>query len=286
MPTDKQNLQITVEKVNEAYTPAYIPLFPVITKTKKYDEVIGEVKMHESTVIGDARARVLNAQDTEWKHAKSGTKSKVFNKFFSGIKHIVSGFVDNSDFQKTADEILDINLMEFDKKVFLGEGNNGLWVSNDPDYITNSSATLASSPTVDAWKSLFDDLLEQSEKTLGNVEKTIVVVGVAANKLGKFMPNLATTYARAIMDAYKDAGKQVEITTAPANLTADISSASGVLVLTPSKILHRYTVLPSIKGRGYNEENAYTWMSLVYGSSMIDVEKKGAIIKQPITFGS
>jgi len=282
MPTDKLELQITAEKANEAYSPSYIPLFPIITKTKKYDEIIGEVKLQSSSIIGDAKARAINAQDTEWKHAKSGVKSKLFKKFFSGIKYIVSGFIDNSDYQRNSDELLDINVMEFDKNVFRGRGNNGLWLSSDPDFIANAIKNLPANPTVDDWKVMFDDLIEQSEQTLGNVAKVFVLVGVAASRIGKFVPNTATTFAQAITDAYKATDKNITITTAPANLVD--AGESGVLLLTPSHILHRYTALPHIRDNGFNREDAYTWSSLIYGSSMIDVEKKGAIIKQPIAF--
>ena len=290
MPTDKHTLEITAEKVNEAFVSTYAPLFPILTQTQKYEEIIGEVKLKESTVIGDARARKLNAQDTEWKHAKTGIKTKQFNKYFSGIKHIVSGFVDNSDFQRNSDEILETNLMEFDKNVFFGDPteagvlrNNGLWASNDPNYIANAMKNMSANPTQDEWKDLLDALVFAAEQKLGNVSKKIILVGAAATKLGRFVPNTTTTYIRAIQNAYADEGKDVTIESAPSNLVAG-TNESGILTLTPAKIIHRYTALPHIKANGYNEENAYTWMSLIYGSSMVDVQKEGALIKQPITF--
>lgn len=289
MPTDKHALEITIEKVNEAYMPSYTPLFPILTKTKKYDEFIGEVKLKETSVIGDARAREINAQDTEFKHAKSAQATKNFNKYFKGIKHIVSGFVDNSDFQKVSDEILDINLMEFDKAFFTGDANssgairnNGLWLSNDPNYILKASQNLGANPTQDDWKTLFDALIREAESKLGNAAKVILLAGTAATKLGKFVPGTTTTYIRAIQNAYTDLGKQVTIEAVPTNLEDE--TTNGVLLLTPSQILHHYTALPYIKGNGYNDENSYTWMSLIYGSSMVDVQKSGAIIKKPLTF--
>lgn len=290
MPTDKHTLEITIEKVNEAYQPSYTPIFPLLNKTRKHDELIGEVKLKETSVIGDARAREINAQDTEIKHAKSGQTTKNFEKYFKGIKYTVSGFVDNSDFQKVSDEILDANLMDFDKAVFTGDANasgairnNGLWNSNDPKYITKPSQNMGVNPTQDELKVLFDGLIKEAEQTLGNAPKIILLVGDAADKLGRFVPNTTTTYLRAIQNAYADLGMQISIEAAPSNLVAG-TTACGILLLTPSQILFNYTALPHIKGNGYNEEDAYTWMTLIYGSAMVDVQKQGAIIKKPLTF--
>lgn len=290
MPTDKHALEMTAEKVNEGYEASYTPLFPILTKTKKYEEVIGEVKLESSSIIGDAKARKINAQDTEFKHAKSAPKSKQFNKYLSAIKYTVSGFVDNSDFQSRGNELIDVNMMEFDKNVFLGDPtdsgalrNNGLWMSNDPDYITKLIKSMLANPTQDEWKDLFDAIIYESEQKVGNVAKNIVLVGDAATKLGRFVPNTTTTYLRAIQNAYSDTGRQITIDTAPSNLTEG-TTESGILLLTPSKIVHRYTAIPHIRKNGYNDEDEYTWMSLFYGSSMVDVEKAGAIIKQPIQF--
>lgn len=290
MSTDKHALEITTEKVNESYEASYVPLFPVLTKQKKYTEVIGEVKLKESNIIGDAKARKINAQDTEWKHAKSGTSEKKFNKYFSGIKFIVSGFQDNTDFQKHADELLDINMMEFDKNVFYGDPtsdgtlrNNGMYASDDPNFITNAIEALGANPTVDQIKELFDALIFQSEQTVGNVAKTIILVGEMAKKLGRFVPNTATSFARAIAASYQDEGKQITIEGAPSNLTAETND-SGILLLTPSKVEFDYTTLPKIDDQGYNAEDKYTWLNLIYGSATVDVQKKGALIKQPVSF--
>lgn len=290
MPSDKLGLEITTEAINTGYEPSYIPLFPILTKTVKYVETIGEVKLKETKIIGDATARKISAQDTEWKHAKVGPASKQFNKYFAGIKYIASGLQDNADAQRIANELLDINLMEFDKNFFFGDPtddgtlrNNGLFASADANYITNSSTSLSSTPDVGTYKDLFDALLAQAEAKVGNAAKIILLSGTVTSKLGRFVPNTATSFARALAASYADSGKQVSFASVPTNITVG-ASANGILVLTPSKLIHRYTAFPYIKQQGYNAENDYTWMNLMLGSSMVDVEKEGALIKQPVTF--
>lgn len=296
MATDKMILDITSEKVNSEFTSTYQPFFPYLTandaKVTRHTEQIGKVVLKSTNIIGDAKARIINAQDTEIKHAKSGQTTKTFNKFVAGIKFIVSGFVDNSDFQNNANEILEANMMEYDKMVFTGNKkadgslvNNAAWHSADPNYIENAPLTIdPTAANINQIKAIFDALIKQAEEKLGNAPKLFVLVGKIADVLGK-LTERDTTFARTILNAFNDLGKQAEFFAVPNNLIEDLPAADkdGILLLTPAMLTFHITSIPHIAGQGFNAEDNYTWMNLIYGSAMIGVDKIGAAIKQPLT---
>ncbi|MDR0676928.1 MAG: hypothetical protein LBF97_07840 [Elusimicrobiota bacterium] len=291
MSTDKITLEITTEKINETYTPIYVPIFTLLTNQKKYEEKVGQVKLEEANLIGDAKARKITEQDTEIKHAQSAKEKKNFVKYFFGIKYKQSGFQDNTDFTKIANIILDENMMHFDKIVFQGDLDKGgvpindaLWNSTDKDYITKPSSTISSTTSLNDIKEIFDELIQESEENVGNIPKQFILVGKFANNLGKYINNTATTYLQAIRDAYNATGKQISFEVAPQNIIKDLdtNNSNGVLLFAPQKVTFHYTKLPSIDDQGYNAENKYTWMNLFFGSSKVSIDKLGAMIKKPL----
>jgi hypothetical protein len=293
MSTDKIALEITTEKLNNGYNPVYLPLWTMLPKTKKYDEKIGQVNLQETTLIGDAVARKINAQDTEQKHANAMLAKKIFNKYFFGISYHESGFQDNSDLQLIADQILELNSMQFDKQFFAGDFdssgnllNNALWKSSDRNYILNSAKEISATFSLDDIKVIFDDLVEQSETYVGNIKKEIIVVGDIAKKLGKFVANTDITYLSAIKNAYLAEGKTINFRTLSKNLFSGLAGDdnNGILVLAPEKLTFNYAMLPAVDGQGYRDEKRYTWLNVAFSSNMTSCDMQGAIIKQLITY--
>lgn len=289
MGTDKNGLSEEVQNLNSNWTPSYLPFFRTLVeaglKLKKHTAVFGTVKSKETNILGDARANIIDMQDTEVKHAKSGIGEKVFSKYLLGIKYVQSVFQDNSDMQRCADQILEENLKQFDEHSFNGAPtksgalrNNGFWASTDPNYVTNTAASLAKNASLDEIKAVFDALLKQGETAVGNAPKIFAMTRDIANFMGKFVPNQAICFAQALRDAYAAEGVQVSFGTIPSNLT----SGKGILLITPSLVTFDYIDLPFISGTGDNPEDDYQYIKEQHGSSRVDVEKQGAIIKQPI----
>lgn len=287
MATDLHGSNETVERINRGYSPTYVPLFSrLFSKTVAYPAKIGKVKLKETQIIGDATVQQINTQDTEFKHVKVGDSEKEFNKYLEGIKFIASGFQDVPDMQSIGNQILDQNLMKFDKDVFFGaplkDGtlrNNGLYNSKDKNLIKTASVSLGTAPTIDAWKGFIDGALSEAEKRLGNAPKSIVLLGQAASKIGKFVPSTATAFLKALQDSYTS-DRQLSWLTAPENL----GSEDGVMIFTPSVNTLRYVMLPRVYKQGYNDEDEYTWMTFMSGSAMVDVEREGGIVICPAKF--
>ena len=287
MATDLHNTNEVVEKVNRAYTPTYVPLFSrIFSKSVAYPATIGKVQLKETQVIGDATVQQVNAQDTEFKHAKAGDTSKTFNNYIEGVKFIASGFQEQPQLQGIANQILDQNLMKFDSDVFYGAplkdgrlSNNGLYGSKDENQVKLASQAMGANPTVDAWKEYLDAALREAGKELGTAPKIIVLMGQAASKIGKFVPNTAVSFLKALQDSYT-ADQQLTWLTAPENL----NSPDGIMIVTPSALTFRYVMLPRVYKQGYNDENEYTWMTILSGSSMVDIERRGGIVIKPATF--
>lgn len=289
MATDKHVLSEEVIQLNKAWTPAYNPFFRMLTekglKTTKHTSITGTVKTKETNILGSARAEVIDPQDTEIRHAKSGASDKTFNKYMLGIKYIQSVFQGNSDLQRCADQILEANLQKFDEDAFSGAPtqagilrNNGFYNSSDSNFVVNPAATLPANATLDQLKAVFDNVLEQGENLVGNAAKIMAMTRNIASFLGKFVPHQAISFAQAIRDAYAAEGVNVSFVTIPANLTTE----AGIELITPSLVTLDYIELPYINARGTNEEDGYQYIKELHGSTRVDVEKKGAIIKQAI----
>ncbi len=293
MATDLHELPTTVERVVSGYTPSYTPVFSRVfdaSKTVAHTPVIGQLKLESTDVIGDATTRRITAQDTEFKAGKIGSSSKVFNKYVRAIKFIKSGWQREIDVNKLTAQVLDQNMEAFDVKVMNGDplkdgtlSNNGLVVSADPNHITNASKELSKAPALDELKAFFDGLVKQSEEAVGKAAaKRIVVFGALEDKLGGFVNGTAVSVMTAIRDAYAAQEKNIDWVFAPAvdNL------ASGALILAPGLVTFNYTALPRLHKMGYNDEGEYSWFTFIDGSSMVDVEKAGGVIVQPVTFAA
>ncbi len=290
MATDKIGLSEEVIKLNTAWVPAYNPFFRALVekglKTLKHTAVTGTVKTKETNVLGNARAEVIDPQDTEVKHAKSGYSSKTFNKYMLGIKYIQSVFQDVTDVQRCADQILEENLKKFDEDAFTGAPtqagvlrNNGFYASTDPNFVTQTAGSLSSSASLNQLKAFFDSLLNDSEGYVGNSSKILGLTGGLAAFLGKFQDGQVVSYAEAIRNAYTAEGRDVSFVRIPNNLTAD----NAVLVMAPSLITFDYIELPYISAKDVNKEDDYEYIKEIHGSSRVNVEQLGAIIKKPVT---
>lgn len=290
MPTDLHSLPTTVQQVVGNYTPSYVPLFSRIFdagKTVAHEPKIGQIKIETTDVIGDATTRRITSQDTEFKSGKLATSNKVFNKYIRAVKFIKSGWQPEVNINKISAQVLDQNMQAFDINVLTGDplkdgtlSNNGLMQSKDPNHVTNTSKELASALSLSDAKTFLDGVIKQAEELVGNAPKRIVFTGSLGDKLGGFVPNTAVSVLSAIKDAYTQQGKQLEWLFAPSGA----GTKDGVMVVTPSVVTFNYTALPRLYKMGYNDENEYSWFVFIDGSSMVDVEKLGGVIVQPVTF--
>lgn len=291
--TDLHELPTTVERVVSNYTPSYTPLFSRVfsqDKTVAYEPKLGHIETKTTDVIGDATTRRVTAQDTEFKAGKISSSSKAFYKYVNAIKFTKSGWQSEIDVNKLTAQVLDQNMESFDVKVLNGDpladgtlSNNGLISSKDPNHVSNTAKELPAALTLDGAKAFFDGLIKQAEDYVGRAaEKRIVLLGDLEGKLGGFVPGTAVSVMTAIRDAYASQGKRLDWLFAP----SIPSVGTGVIVVTPSMVTFNYTALPRLHKMGYNEENEYSWFTFIDGSTMVDVEKLGGVIYQPVTFAA
>lgn len=63
-------------------------------------------------------------------------------------------------------------------------------------------------------------------------------------------------------------------------------NSMGFKVFSQDLVTLNYTRLPIMSENGYNPEDKYFWGNFELGSTMVDIEEKGAGIEQPITIKS
>jgi hypothetical protein len=286
MATDKIVFDVSVKDVNTAYKPIYAPLYSIFTKTQKYQESIGQITFRKNDIVGDLDAKELAAQGTERKHFATGSATKTFNKYIMGISYTESGYQQSSDIQKLAGKVLDHHAKQLDAIVFTGHPdasgalrNNGILNTADPNAITKSPYTF-SDTSINAVAKFFAELLKESEDLTGNAGKVILLGGKLRNILSNFVGGTAVSYKKALEDIFP---VSADIIALPSNLDSIAAVGDLAIVLSLDDITFNYIAFPQLEGQGYDERNKESWFNFFFGSAMVDLEVKGALIKQAVS---
>ncbi len=285
MATNKVVLREVSEVMND-YTPIYQPLYPFLLKGKaqSYAQEVGVNDFKRIQAVGDIRSKMITPKDTEMAQLSVNQGTKSFKKYFSAIQYIQSALQNNEQTEDVIKQVLDEANKQYDERVLFGEGtvaltdvvNNGLFWSNDPNYLIEGSPASVSDSDL---KTLHDAVLVSANKAEAlSGPKTIIFYGA------DIIPLFDSVY-----DTYPTPFKQVlqgvlpgyTLTKAPVGL--DFQNESGWLVVSNAHVKFHYTTLPSLNAQGLNDEKMYSWHNFVMGSALVDVLTQNGIIHQAAT---
>lgn len=286
MATNKLGTVKSVEQFMSDYVPVYSPIYPLLMgKSRSYSEQVGKMDFRRMEAVGDIRAKHLLPKDTEISQisVKDGTKS--FKKYFLGNQFIISTLQDQEGTEGVVSQVLDEHQKQFDEMVLLGEGedaastlNNGLYWSNDSNYVLETSAELPSANGY--FPGLHSNIITAAAKADRiSGRKLIVFYGSTVLPLWNGIYSTSSV-------PFKSATQQILGTNySMAQLPTDITPAgeSGYMIINLDQVMLHYTTLPALKKQGTNEEKEYNWFNFLMGSAMLEVLASSAVIRQPLT---
>lgn len=278
----------SVDQFMSGYTPTYQPILPLfLGRAKKYTEEVGQLNFKRLEAMGDIRSRRITPKDTEIKQINTKEGSKAFKKYFFASQYTESNFQDHDRLQDVVGQVLDEHNKHQDDLFLLGEGtsastmkNNGLYWSNDANYLLESSDALSAGSDTHM-SSLHSEIIATkafSDKLAG--PKLLMLYGETL--LGKYNSLYAATSVPFKEALQKVLGANYQVVEMPADITP--SNANGYIMVAMNQIQLHYTSLPYLKAQGVNEEKMYSWHNFVQGSSMLEVLAKNGVIRQPVTF--
>ncbi len=275
-----------IEQFMADYVPVYQPLYPLfLGKSQSYANEVGKIDFRRVETVGDIRAKHITPKDNEIKQIAVSEGKKVFKKYFLAKQYVNSTIQDQQGLEEIVAQVLDEHHKQADELLLFGEGtsastmvNNGLYWSNDPNYVLESSAEVAAGT---------DHLIDLQKK----VAKTAADADLVAGR------KLVVFYGSDILEQYDGVyashpvpfkrvlaevlGPEYSFAKMPKPVTPN--SANGWLIVNLDQIKLHYTTLPSLFDQGVNSEKMHAWFNFLMGSMMTEVIAKGGIIRQPAT---
>ncbi|WKV32905.1 putative major capsid protein [Bdellovibrio phage MAC3UK] len=280
-------VQRSIEEFLTGYKPAYNPILPLfMDNAQQYAIEAGKVTFQRAEAIGDLRGRLISPKDTEIHQVHSREGSKVFRKYFLGAQYIQSSLQDTRGYEDVVAQVMDEHNKQADEIFLTGEGtsdadvkNNGLFYSQDGNYVKKASATVAKDTAGNHFAALYS-LMISSLQEANDVDgdKLILVYGdTMIAKYNGLLPATEQAFSKVFADATPEAVK--------AKIPKSITPAgNGFIIVNRQQVKLHYTTLPKIDGQGINEEKKYAWTNFLMGSSMLEVLALGGVIHQPVTF--
>lgn len=282
--------KIVLRDVNEVmadYKPSYQPFWPILLgNSRAYPEVVGKVNFKRMEAVGNIRNQRYTPKDTHIHQINAVEKSKTYKKYFFASQFIQSIHQDREQNEDVIKQVLDEANKFQDDLVLLGQGtsastmvNNGLFWSNDPNYLLESSSALASTdnhlPALHA-----SVVAEKIKADTVSGRKVIVFYGsTMLLKLSGVYGTSSVPFRKALQEAI---GANYSITELPAEVTP--ANANGFMILTLDQILLHYTTPPKMDDQGVDGKNKEVWHNFLQGSTMVEVLAYKGIIRQPHTF--
>ncbi len=273
----------TVEQFMADYTPIYNPISGLFMKnSQSYVEEAGVVNFKRVEAVGDLFAKRITPKDTSIAQIaiREGTKS--YKKYFNGNQFVISNLQDKNNIEQVPKQVLDAHQQQFDSLFLFGEGtaqdssvlNNGLYWSNDPNYIYHSSPA-----SVSDLEDLHDALMEslaEADQVAG--QKTILLYGV--DTLAAY-DSVYDSHPSPFKRVFADTNPGLGVAKMPAAVTP--ASAEGWIVVNLDQIKVHHSTLPQLRANGVNEEKGYAWWNFLMGSCMTEVLALNGIIRQDAT---
>lgn len=281
MPTNKIiEVREPVEIMND-YTPVYQPIYALLMgNAQSYSEDIGSVEFKHVDAIGDIRGKRITPKDTEIRQVAVGTGKKTFSKYFFANQYTQSTLQSREGSEQVAAIVLDEYQKQADELLTMGDGtangnilNNGLFFSNDSNYVLKTSTAALASNT--AFYDAFAESVVSASEVPG--EKIVFLYGGAKAASKK----LFTGQAISLLQVLKDTYVGYTFVDLPNHMVP--AGQSGWIIVSTSQVKLHYVALPKMDGQGVNEEKKYIWQNFLMGSMMLEVLAKGAVVRQPVT---
>lgn len=287
MTTNKIVLR-TVDEFMSDYVPVYQPIYPLmLKKSQAYPAEVGDINFRRVNTIGDIRAHHITPKDTEIKQLSVGEGKKNFKKYFLANQFTVSTMQDQDGVEQVQTEVLDEHQKQMDELILLGEGsaannviNNGLYWSADSNYDLENSIAIAAGTAGDNLRDMYTQILSTATKADDVAgEKLLIIYGATA--IAKFNSLSALTDV-ALSKQLSDGLPAWRFAKLPSAVTP--AGANGWISVNLDQVKLHYTVFPSLKDQGVNDEKMYAWFNFMMGSAMLEVLALNGVIRQPVTF--
>lgn len=284
MPTNKVALR-TIEQFMSDYQPVYQPLYPLfLGKSQQYTDDVGKLNFKRVSTIGDIRAKHITPKDTEMRQIAVTEGIKSFKKYYLANQFTLSHLQNQDGVEQTVSEVLDEHQKQMDDLFLLGEGtssanmlNNGLYYSDDANYTTESSVAISATSRLYDFHNKVVTTTAKADLVSGR--KVVIFYGTDVLPL---FDSLYDTAVKPFKVALGEVlGGNYSLVKMPAAATP--SGANGWIVANLDQTKLHYTVLPSLKDQGSNDEKLYYWFNFLMGSCMLECLAPNAIVRQPAT---
>lgn len=267
---------VEVDELREETEITYTPAILALTKTEEHPIDVDVVNLKSLDLsTSSVNPKVLTEGQTEVHHIKVGEKKSTFYIVIRGNKIYQSGLRGRNQLSKVHNDVIFEYSKIWDKAAMNGaNGNNGIFGTKDKNAVLKDSVAISN---VNGLVEALTDIKLDMEN-LGSQDILIYVYGRALQKyLGSLTSSQETPLLKVLEEAYPGATfVNVPTEVSPANL-------NGFVVIARNLVTLHTSVYPDVQNTGYNDENNYEWANYIMGSTHVSVDKKGALVNQPIT---
>ena len=288
MATDVITSLKTTEEYLRAVPLSYSPISLAIARQVKHDMtndvkvIFKRLDVERDNIV----AQNLTMGQTEVSAIKANETQKVFNKYVKGAK--ITQSVYNFNFNRIPELVSKIirgYSMIFDTITLYGDGlNNGILTTDDVNNVVNDSVELDATADIMALANQVVDVISGLKQQVREyTASTNVLVYVYGGQLVRLLDKI-TYNGATIREIIEKEWPEATFVVIPEIVLTEKSM--GFKVFSQDLVTLNYTRLPIMSENGYNPEDKYFWGNFELGSTMVDIEEKGAGIEQPITIKS
>lgn len=288
MATDVITSLKTTEEYLRAVQLSYSPISLAIARQVKHDMtndvkvIFKRLDVERDNIV----AQNLTMGQTEVSAIKANETQKVFNKYVKGAK--ITQSVYNFNFNRIPELVSKIirgYSMIFDTITLYGDGlNNGILTTDDVNNVVNGSVELDATADIMALANQVVDVISGLKQQVREyTASTNVLVYVYGGQLVRLLDKI-TYNGATIREIIEKEWPEATFVVIPEIVLT--GNSMGFKVFSQDLVTLNYTRLPIMSENGYNPEDKYFWGNFELGSTMVDIEEKGAGIEQPITIKS
>lgn len=288
MATDVITSLKTTEEYLRAVQLSYSPISLAIARQVKHDMtndvkvIFKRLDVERDNIV----AQNLTMGQTEVSSIKANETQKVFNKYVKGAK--ITQSVYNFNFNRIPELVSKIirgYSMIFDTITLYGDGlNNGILTTDDVNNVVNDSVELDATADIMALANQVVDVISGLKQQVREyTASTNVLVYVYGGQLVRLLDKI-TYNGATIREIIEKEWPEATFVVIPEIVLT--GNSMGFKVFSQDLVTLNYTRLPIMSENGYNPEDKYFWGNFELGSTMVDIEEKGAGIEQPITIKS
>lgn len=288
MATDVITSLKTTEEYLRAVPLSYSPISLAIARQVKHDMtndakvIFKRLDVERDNIV----AQNLTMGQTEVSAIKANETQKVFNKYVKGAK--ITQSVYNFNFNRIPELVSKIirgYSMIFDTITLYGDGlNNGILTTDDVNNVVNDSVELDATADIMALANQVVDVISGLKQQVREyTASTNVLVYVYGGQLVRLLDKI-TYNGATIREIIEKEWPEATFVVIPEIVLT--GKSMGFKVFSQDLVTLNYTRLPIMSENGYNPEDKYFWGNFELGSTMVDIEEKGAGIEQPITIKS